>query len=182
MTAPQTSLSRFPATEAQAGDVAHPFKLVEVESKSCGESVGLYAGFFVCVGDATDKCEAPDSSGDVTSGSGLGIALRDKSKFTESDDPDFAETETVPVLTLGTVWVNTEDAATFGSQPCVRFTTDTDGSDLGAFRSDTDGGKAVALPGARFRTTRADAGLALVEYSRVHGPVGATGPTGPTGP
>ncbi len=52
--------------------------------------------------------------------------------------------------------------------------------DLGNTRNDADGGKAVALPGARWEETTTGAGLKLISFN-IQGPTAGTGAAGPTG-
>lgn len=65
------------------------------------------------------------------------------------------------LLRKGAIYVNTEDACTEGAAAFVRYTVN--GALLpGALRSDADAGKAEEVTGIIWRTTRADAGLAIV--------------------
>lgn len=166
---PQTTMNRFPANAAFEGDLYSPLQDSKVESKACAQAAGIYAGRFV-TRNADEACERPNASADITGGVGMGFALRDKSKFAAGTDPLYANTETVPVLTDGLLWVQCETACAYGGAVFVRFTTALAGGDadkdLGNVRNDVAAGAAVALPGAFFRSTLSGAGLALVEYKR----------------
>lgn len=70
------------------------------------------------------------------------------------------------VLRRGAIYVNTEDACTEGNAAFVRHTVN--GALLpGALRSDADTAKADEVTGIIWRTTRADAGLAIVEVDMI---------------
>jgi hypothetical protein len=73
---------------------------------------------------------------------------------------------TVNVMRRGLLYVETEDACTEGAAAFVRHTAN---SDLvpGNLRSDADSAKADEVVGIIWRTTRADAGLALVEVDMI---------------
>jgi len=97
----------------------------------------------------------PSTTGEVTDGSMLGVAVADVS--IESDGgvgSGYPIDDAVPVLRKGRVWVIAEDAVpAVGTPAFVRFAAGGGGSVLGAFRTDADTASAVAWPGARFMTT-----------------------------
>lgn len=72
----------------------------------------------------------------------------------------------VNVLRRGAIYVNTEDLCAEGSAAFVRHTVN---STLipGNLRSDGDSSKADEVTGIIWRTTRADAGLAIVEVDMI---------------
>jgi hypothetical protein len=71
----------------------------------------------------------------------------------------------VSVMTEGVIWVETEDTVAYGGTVYVRITAS--GSEqLGAFRSDADGGDAIVMTGAKFYSATSGAGLAKIKINR----------------
>jgi hypothetical protein len=70
------------------------------------------------------------------------------------------------IMRRGQMYVNTEDLSTEGLAAFARY-TDNGANLAGNLRSDTDGGKAEEVLGIIWRTTRADAGLVLVDVDMV---------------
>jgi|GEM_PF-3571971 len=98
-----------------------------------------------------------------------GVTVRNESiEFNEGNRGGFDGTdqfvagETVTVGRLGEFVVQVEDAVTAGAGAFVRIANAPASSVDGAFRSDTAGGDAIALPGARYRTSTDGPGLAVV--------------------
>jgi hypothetical protein len=146
-------------------------------------TVAIPAGRFTSRDGGDDKAKLPTASGDVTA-TGFGFACWDPGRMPNTSAAEYAAEDTVPVLKLGYIFAESDDAGghAYGDPVYVRFTTDTDGSDLGMVRGDADGGKAVALPGAYFDETVTGAGVVRVFVAIGGGAAGATGATGPTGP
>lgn len=89
----------------------------------------------------------------------LGVARRDS---TGQGPLDSDQGETVAcALRFGRVGVDTEDQVTDGAQAFVRIVA-TGAEQIGAWRSDADGGDAVVVPGARFYRA-ISASLAILE-------------------
>jgi hypothetical protein len=144
-------------------------------------TVSFPAGCFVTRDAADNKCKRPTTSNEVTV-SGFGFAL-----FQDSKEPtypasanDYVAGEQVPVLELGYLYVYCETATTKNGAVFVRFTTATDGTDLGNARNDADTNKAVAFPGASFDQTTSGAGLVRIRL-RGSGAAGAQGAQGAQG-
>ncbi len=70
------------------------------------------------------------------------------------------------VMNMGEVFVSVEDAVAFNGQVFMRIQNPGPGQSLGGFRSDADGGNAIALTGARFRQTTTGPGIARVKVLR----------------
>jgi len=142
-------------------------------------------GKFCSRGDSDTQAKLPTTSAEVTA-TGLGFALRHHSLEPGLTVTGYDVKQALPVATQDWTWVESETSTAQGAAVFVRFTSSVAG-DLGSVRGDGDGGKAVALPGARWEDTRTGAGLARISF-RMMGPTGATGstgsigPTGPTGP
>jgi hypothetical protein len=153
-------------------------------------------GFLAARGDGDELCIRPATEAAVLAG--LGFTLRNDAKEpgTTVGILGYEDADMVPVAYEGFLWVPCETAATRGGNVFIRFTTDLsddlEDTDLGAVRNDADGGKAVALPGAKFERSIGAAGLVPISFRMMGlsglgatGPTGAggaTGPTGPTGP
>lgn len=148
--------------------------------------VAAHIGRFLTRNASDEKAKEPTSSGEVTS-TGIGFMAWDPARegiLDASGNPSdlLPIGRDVPVLSVGFIVVYSETALAYGEVPCVRFTTATDGTDLGQIRSGTDSGKAVALPGARADETTSGAGLVRIRVAMGGGGAGSTGATGPTGP
>jgi len=83
-----------------------------------------------------------------------GVALHSHARENASDglDPQYADKETVSVMTKGRVYVEVEEAVTPDSDVFVRFAAGAGGDQLGIFRTDADTASAAALADARFIT------------------------------
>jgi len=112
------------------------------------------------VGKTLDKgVLLPTTSAGVTTVGATGISHFNTAKSEVTSD--YADREPLTRITQGRVWVDVEDAVSDGDGVFVRFQAGI----LGAFRSDTDTGDAVQLPGAVYRSDTAGAGLAVVEIN-----------------
>lgn len=140
----------------------------EAEVKSAIANETIPPGRLVCLlgtGEDPPLVDLPDATGDVTGGLAFGFSLLDPmQESTTGSDFEYAQYEQVPVLREGTFWARSEDAVTTAGSPVfVRFTAGV-GEELGALRTDADGGDAVALPGAQFMGVCSAGGLVKVEY------------------
>lgn len=98
-----------------------------------------------------------------------GISVRSHSQANPNQEPDaflnatgtpsYKEGDDAAVLRLGDVWVRVEEAVTPDDAVFMRFTAGV-GEQKGAFRTDTDGGDAVAVTKARFLSSTTGAGIA----------------------
>lgn len=70
---------------------------------------------------------------------------------------------TLNIMRRGLMWANTETQATEGNAAFVRHTANGGLTQKGALRHDADTANADEVTGLIFRTTRADAGLVLVQ-------------------
>lgn len=101
-----------------------------------------------------------NAAGVLSAGIFAGITCHSQAK----EPGVFADTDMVGVMRNGRIWVETEDSATVGGAVYVRFVT-TGNEVAGAFRASLDSTDCVAVPGLRWATTRADAGIAAVEIN-----------------
>jgi hypothetical protein len=131
------------------------------ESRAAGAAVNF--GTLVCkrAADDADECGNPAASADVTARV-LGVALRDE---TRKHTTGYETGDQVTYLRKGRVYVTVESDVVAGAAAYVRFTVEAPDLQLGAFRADVDTDKAVALPGAVFRTTTSAGGLAILELN-----------------
>ncbi|MCK4717648.1 MAG: hypothetical protein KAT70_03175 [Thermoplasmata archaeon] len=98
-----------------------------------------------------------------------GVALYDASVEPYLTTPaasaaEFGDGDAIPVLVRGAVWVATEDACSAGQPVYLRIGGGAGGTQLGAFRSDTDSATAVLVTNARYARDSAIAGLNKVEF------------------
>ena len=78
----------------------------------------------------------------------------------------FAPGATLSVMEEGESVVEVEDAVAFNGAVFVRTQNPGPGQHLGGFRSDADGGDAIAMTGARYRSATTGNGLAKVTINR----------------
>ena len=112
----------------------------------------------------------PVSAAEITAvGSAIGVAVADQARAQDPSvsGPQYAALAAVPCLKKRRIWVVVEDAVLAGGACFVRFLAGTNGSQLGAFRSDVDTistvDHAAALPGARFVAAAGAGEYAVVE-------------------
>jgi hypothetical protein len=159
--ATQTSFSIAPAL-AYAGMVADESPAVRW-TRLAAASIGF--GIGACKrstqADDSDECAGPTQATDVTARF-RGITLRDETRKNgtgyESGDP-------VVLLRRGLVWVEVEGAVTEDGDVYCRHTANGGNTVLGKFRADADTTNAALVPSAKFRSTTAGAGLALIELN-----------------
>lgn len=153
----QTSIQANPDA-GQAGALASALDYVVI-SRVAAEAI-VPGCFVVLTADDETTCELPDAAGEAPGPRGLGVALLDPTR----ESANYAAGDVVSILSVGEVWVNTEDSSTAGETAFVRHTDAA--TTLGTFRSDADTSDADDVIGATFMTTRATAGLCKV---RLHG-------------
>lgn len=165
----QTTMTANPAI-GQAGTFANNVGTATIQ-RVAAETIapGTYV---VVTADDDSTCEYPDATGEVagtaTAARGLGIAMLDHKRTTAA----YSAGDTVTIMTVGEIWVATEDSSTAGERPFVRFADAA--TTLGTFRSDADTADAVALPGSVWVSTQGTAGgLAIVKLGGVGSASGA---------
>lgn len=132
-----------------------------------GTAIGL--GLGVVPGSSDDLVVAP--GGASTDADLLGITCKASIDIQVNDGlaastSEFAPASTVSVLEAGEVVVNVEDAVAFNGAVFMRTANGTAAAPLGGFRSDADGGDAIAITGAKFRSSTSGSGLAIVKLNR----------------
>lgn len=133
----------------------------DIVTRANADSAAIAFGVFVTKGANEGEAVLPTATGQVTGPEGLGVVLR---SHTQPQDEGYAVSDPMPVIKKGRVWVPVEDAVTAESAAFVRFAVNTT-EQLGAFRSDADTDKAVALPGAKFVSDAAAGALALLDLN-----------------
>lgn len=118
---------------------------------------------------ADNIARLPIAGGEVTGKVALGVALLDQA--TENVLVSSGQTEvgyspqsTMSILRRGRVYVKVEDAVLAGGNVYVRHVAGA-GEQLGAFRSDADGGDADVLPYSRYKSGAGAEGLAILEIA-----------------
>ena len=149
----QTSISANPSVGI-VGDLASSLAGTTIISRVAAEAIP-FGTFVVLTADDEDTCELPDATGEAAGPRGLGVALRKP----EDTSGAYAAGEVVEIVTVGEVFVATEDAATAGDTAFVRFADAA--TTLGTFRSDADTADADDVKGAVFMTTTATAGATV---------------------
>lgn len=107
--------------------------------------------------------DLPTLTGEITAGTALGVSLwdpvKEQTSIPGSTSGKYLAGEPIALVRKGRVTVNCEVSCVEGAAVFVRFTSDGgSNTDLGTFRHDADTGKAVALPGAVWRTTISSGG------------------------
>ena len=107
--------------------------------------------------------EKPDSSGAIL----VGVAVRDISVEEGSTTAEnaYPATSAVGVMRRGQVWVQVEEAVTPDDAVFVRHTANGPLTELGIFRTDADTANAIALTTAKFMTSAAAGGLAVLDLN-----------------
>lgn len=113
-------------------------------------------------GTSGDSAKIPTATDDVTA-TPLGVAVFSHDQV-NTGAPGYPIDAAVNVLRKGTIWVKVEEAVNAEDPAFVRFATGT-GTVLGSFRKSADTATAVALPGAKFLTSAAANGLALLSIN-----------------
>lgn len=78
------------------------------------------------------------------------------------DDPVYADKDTVPVMSMGAIWVRTEDACVENGAVYVRIAPNGANVLVGSFRSDADTANAVQVTRARYGRDSSAGGLNIV--------------------
>jgi len=152
---PQTSYLETAARNGMIAEVHAP-TAIDSYSSDADQAIGTAVAYGASDGLVADATAATDATiaGVVTLNIDANVI----------SDTDVVEAETMlSVMRQGVVWVNVEDAVAIGGVPHVRVGG---AGTIGAFRSDVDGGDAIALTGAVFRSSTAGAGLAMVALNR----------------
>lgn len=153
----QTSVAEqsaaFAGMKGDAGDD-------HVISRAAEEDIPF--GKLVVLGTDKDKqCALPDAAGDITDGKlVLGVSLQSHAMEQSSARNGYLELDMVSIMHKGRVYVKVEEAVTPADAPVVRHAAG--GLGLGSFAK-TDDGDHAALANARYLTSAAINGLALLE-------------------
>lgn len=131
-----------------------------------GTDIALGVG--VVPGSSADLAIAP-SAGSVDADF-LGVTIKGTVEISVNDglstsESVFAPGCSVSVMEEGACVVMTEDAVAFNGAVFMRIVA-TGTEVFGAFRSDADGGDAIAITGAKFRSATTGAGLAVLKVNR----------------
>lgn len=106
--------------------------------------------------------EQPDGSGSVI----VGVVVRDQSLEYDADaENQHAADSDVAVMRRGQIYVYCEEAVTPDSAVYVRYTANGGLDHLGAFRTDADSSKALALTTAKFLTSAGAGEYAILDLN-----------------
>lgn len=97
-----------------------------------------------------------------------GVAVYDETLVpntipSQNQTAEYHDRDVVSVLRKGAIQVVTEDACSWGAPAYVRVAASGANTQIGAFRSDSDSGNAVAVPGGEFGKDSAIGGLNVLE-------------------
>lgn len=159
---PQT-VTQIDMNVARSGLVADSGIVQDTISRLAEDAGGAKAGTFVVPGtNAETQAIAPTATLEISSGTGLGVVMYDASKEPATGAAlalgnEYNAEDMLPVVSKGRIWVLCDAAATIvaNTPAFVRHVAGA-GEVLGAFREDTDGGDATALPNAVFRSAHRD--------------------------
>jgi hypothetical protein len=142
---------------------------IDIDTDSRVAEASLPAGVFVSQGSAVNAAIVTASAAAVVAA--LGVVVYNPLQPAPSDSDatnDFKATDSMLVLQEGDIWVICEDAISAGAAVYCRHTANGAGKlQLGAVRSDNDGGGATVakLPGCRAISTSAGAGVVKVRVN-----------------
>jgi hypothetical protein len=120
------------------------------------------AGVLVCQGATADNAVKVPSTAALVAAA-KGVVIYNALMPAPGDDAttnDFAAARAVSIMLEGVIWVVCEDAIAAGAPVFCRYTANGAGKlQLGAVRSDADGGNAASLPNCRAVSTSTGAGV-----------------------
>lgn len=154
------STDMSPAREGQLADTGNN----DVMTKE-NTATAIFFGKFVSRGAADKSCIRPAAAADITDAKkALGVAISHQAlESSATGDPEYPVNSAVNVLKKGRVWVEVEEAVTPLDPVYVRYAAGAGGTVLGSFRMSADTATAGLLAGAKYLSTAAAAGLALLE-------------------
>jgi hypothetical protein len=126
------------------------------------------------VQDSLDnRCRLPAASSDVTSSLFAGVviatqAVENPIGASGTTPGGYPKNSAVSVMHKGRVWVSVEEAVTTASPVFVRFAANAGAgfNQLGTFRASADTANAAQLPKARFLSSAAAGGFAILEINQ----------------
>ena len=135
--------------------------LLELVSKSAENEIGF--GRAVVRGtDLDNQVKLPAGATPNFFGIAVRILGLQNPNSGSGERVSYLDKESVAVGTSGYFWVYTEQAVNAGDPVYYRHTAGAGGTDLGRFRKDADTATAGLISGAKFETSRLDAGLVIV--------------------
>ncbi len=134
---------------------------VDYDSATRVLEAAMPAGVIVSQGTADLGAVVPATAAAVVAA--IGVVIYNALLPAPSDDAttnDFAANRAAEVMNEGQIWAVCEDAIAAGAQVYCRYTANGAGKlQLGAVRSDVDGGNAALLPNCRAQSTSTGAGV-----------------------
>ncbi len=154
--------------QGQEGDLYDAATAEDGLEDSFAAQVAVPFGRGIVTAAATpNECALPTDAG--TAARFAGVSVRDNQVATYSGGYPIGVQ--VRALRFGRIWVKAEAAVADLAPVYVRFTESATGAaDQGKFRGDTDSGKALLVPGARFRSKNgvvSAAGMVVVELQHI---------------
>lgn len=155
------SINQPVAFAGMLGEIS--FKRVSTGVNAQGAAIPFGVAVTKATGDG--NYDLPNAAGDKV----YGIVLHSH----DVDQRDLTGTQGVPVsapfnlLEEGVAFVAVEEAVADGDPVYARFATGAGGTQLGAFRKSADTTTAGLVKGAKFRSTAAAGGLAMVSFSQL---------------
>jgi 2-keto-4-pentenoate hydratase len=138
---------------------------VDYDESSHVTEAALPAGVLVCQGTADNAVKVPTSAAEVAACKG--VVLYNALMPAPGDDAttnDFAAARAVSVMNSGVIWAVCEDAIAAGAAVFCRHTANGGGkTQLGAVRSDNDGGGATVASLPNCRAVSASTGAGVVK-------------------
>ena len=159
----QTSTPTIEMSKGISGQLAsgiEPKKIATSIAKAAAMVIGRLAVYDQANGD--DAVKAPAATGDITNLTKGIVLLAYSQEVTDDASPVWPQNSALPVLQKGEAYVAVEDAVAAGNPVFARHAA----GNLGAFRSDADGGDATLVPSAVFKSSTTGAGIAIVEINR----------------
>ena len=146
------------------GLIAEPHNPHDIVSKVQPAGASYY-GRMVVNDTGTGEDAVAHPAGDIDNLAGVVAATHAIVSQDDSDDPNFAAKQTVPVMTKGRVWVAIEVDVAVGDAVWLRHTVDGGLDKLGAFANATGTGLLEVTSHARWvKSGTAAQGIALLEF------------------
>lgn len=162
----QTSISQDPPIAARGalGDEGPR----RISSMPAAWPVDFGGGCFRLPSDAPRTCRGSAAPTSAIAFEGVAFYDTSRQRAEPLDGPDYAATETVPVIVIGRVWVWVEGAVTEASEVHARFAVGADPAlnKAGNFTTAADGTNTQEVAnGAKWLTRTTAAGLALLDLN-----------------
>ena len=134
------------------------------------ETLYIPFGVLVCAdeGNLDNGIRLPASEADVQAALGIAVRTGAMESRRDGNPPSYQPGDPTNVMKQGRMWIAPETAVVKGGAVYARITANSPLLQLGAFRADNDGGKAILVPNAKFANSQTSPSQpALIEFNRL---------------